>query len=158
MGQPQITIQLVDATPYRLRYLLSDGGNGIQVILTNIGPAQATPDLRGDATRAAAANNLATTPLLDLVSLAVVNQAEARHVMAGHDAPATPAAANIIRAHMKIVPNMGTGNWIVDTDEGAAAGNAPSAGFAVVLIASGGQAAATAYLDIHATHTMIDSQ
>jgi hypothetical protein len=158
MGQPAISIQLVDATPYRLRYLLVDSGNGGNVVLTNRGPTEATPDLRGDATRAAAGNNQANAPLLAQVSLAVVNQAEARHVLAGHQTPTTPEAANIVRAHMKVSPKLGRDLWIVDTDEGAAAGDAPSAGFPVVIVGSEGIAGGAAYLDIHLTHTEIDSQ
>jgi len=160
MGQPVITIALIDATPYRLRYLLTDAGNGANVILTNRGLTEATPDLRGDCARAAARSNADGAPLLAQVSLAVANQAQARHVLNGEDVAGTqvPAAANVIRAHCKVRGRTGRNDWDVDVNEGAAAGDAGSAGFPVVLVGSDGVAGTTAILDIHLTHTMIDSQ
>ena len=158
MGQPVITIALIESTPYRLRYLLTDSGSGANVILTNRSLTEATPDLRGDCARAAATNNLAGAPLLAQVSLAVVSQAEARHVLNGHDLPVTPNAANIVRAHCKIAGRTGRNDWDVDVDEGAAAGDALSAGFPVVIVGSDGVAGTTAILDIHLTHTRQDSQ
>ncbi|UCC72053.1 MAG: hypothetical protein JSV86_17045 [Gemmatimonadota bacterium] len=160
MGQQAITIVLIDATPYRLRYRLTDFGNGGNVILTNRGLAEATPDLRGDCARAAAANGMAGTPLLTQVSLGVANQAEARHVLNGHNEAGvqTPALANVIRAHCRVVGRTGRNDWDVDVNEGFAAGDAPSTGFPVVLVGSDGVAGTTAILDIHLTHTHHDSQ
>lgn len=159
MGVVPITIALIEATPYRLRYRLTDNGSGNNVILTNRGLTEATPDLRGDCARAAAANDAAGTPLLQQVSLAVANQAQARHVLNGEDVPGTqvPTEANIIRAHCRIVGRTGRNNWDVDVNEGAAAGDAQSAGFPVVLVGSSGVATTTAILDIHLVHSRHDS-
>jgi hypothetical protein len=163
MGQAVISITLIEATPYRLRYLLADSGNGQNVILTNRSLTEATPDLRGDCARAAAANRLAGAPLLAQVSLGVTNQNQARHVLNGHEltdagAPITvPAAANVIRAHCKITGRTGRNDWDVDVNEGAAAGDAQSAGFPVVIVGSDGVAGSTAYLDIFLVHTRHDS-
>jgi hypothetical protein len=160
MGLPAITIALIEATPYRLRYLLTDSGNGANVILTNRGLAEATPDLRGDCARAAAGNDSASAPLLEQVSLPTANQAQARHVLNGHNEAGVqvPTAANIIRAHCRVVGRTGRNDWDVDVNEGNAAGDAGSAGFPVVLVGSDGVAGTTAILDIHLTHTHHDSQ
>lgn len=152
-GAPGITFALVDATPYRLRYLCTVVGGAQPVVLPNA--AGATPDLRTDAD--AATPGSARNPLLEVVSTPVTNQAEARRVMLGEQG--LPAASRKLRAYCRMQPRRAAGvafvNWIVDANEGAAAGDPGSAGFPVLVVdvSDVGQVGALAYLDIFAAHT-----
>lgn len=141
---PFVTFALVDVTPYRLRYLVTTTGGAGGTVLPNAGGA--TPDLRTDALGG-------PRPILDVVSTPVADQAEARQVLMG-EAP----LPGLLHAHTEINgrgPPADIINWIIDSNEGAAAGDAPSAGFAVliVLTPAGAAVGATAYLDVHVQHS-----
>jgi hypothetical protein len=156
---PAISFQLVDATPYRLRYLCTTfGGGQLPVVLPNAG--QATPDLRTDA--ASAAPGSGQNPMITVVSTAVVNQVEARKVLLGEQpvpGALTPAGARKLRAHCQITQRNPAAaalvNWDVDADEGANAGSAASAGFPVLVLdlSTNLEDGVTAYLDIFVADT-----
>jgi hypothetical protein len=150
MGQSaSVNFTLVDATPYRNRYLLTPTGVSGTTVLPNA--AGATPDLRTDLTEnhAGGLRKAVTTP--------VANQAEARRILLGEENAGAPLQAHIGRAHCYITPRGGTRlRWAVDADEGAAAGSAPSAGFPVLLVfvdASEIVIGDSAYLDVVFEHS-----
>jgi hypothetical protein len=152
---PSVTFQLVDATPYRLRYLCTSvGGGSNPTVLPNAGLA--TPDLRTDAV--AAAPGSGRNPILEVVSTPVADQAEARRILMG-ELSAPPNAALGLHAHSRTSQrgtNIGLAviNWTTDADEGAAAGSAASAGFAVLLISISPLVSdVPAILDIHCKHS-----
>ncbi|KKM17856.1 hypothetical protein LCGC14_1671530 [marine sediment metagenome] len=163
---PSVTATLVEATPYRLRYLLRSTGNGGVSVLTNqnslpvaAGVIIGGVDLRVDS-RSAAGAGVNGLPLYENMLVAVANQAEARRMLMG-EGGATPAivatgahAIAMITPKSSEVPDVG-GPWAVDANEGAAAGSAPSAGFAVLVITPPAQEAGDlALLDIHFEHSV----
>ena len=168
MGILNPLVTLVDATPYRLRYLCTTRGGGpaLFVIPNALG---ATPDLRTDALTSPAASGLSL--LSRALTTAVTNAAQARKVLCNDDTSALPAQAVVdgYRARIKITPRrptvagVGDNAWdriACDANEGLAAGSAPSTGFAVVVYARSAQAQgqASVYIDIELIHTKIDSQ
>lgn len=143
-----ITLTRVEATPYRLRYLMTSTGGGGGTILGN--HAGATPDLRTDALTAAE-NGFQELPLYRALSvplgwMAGAAQVQARELLLGGP------------IHVQITPRSDVNvNWAVDANEGAAAGDAASAGFFVYVLASpGARVGATAYLDIKLRRTIDD--
>jgi len=139
---------LVEATPYRLRYLLTttDDRSGAGLISNALG---ATPDLRTDALTAAQ-NGIEGLPLYNTVAVPVANQAEARRILLG-ESGATPAVIANVGGHCtaQLTPRSGLRVFTVDANEGAAAGDPASAGYAVYIVYTGGGSLGdTAYLDI----------
>ncbi len=141
---PFVTFALVDATPYRLRYLVTTLGGAGATVLPNA--AGATPDLRTDALGG-------PRPILDVVSTPVADQAEARQVLMG-EAP----LPGLLHAHTEITgrePAADIFSWTIDANEGAAAGDAPSAGFSVLIVVTpaGVAVGVTSYIDVHVQHS-----
>lgn len=158
---PSVTLALVDSTPYRLRYLMTATGQpGFTTLPNALG---VTPDLRTDAQAGALSSVGSGAPLLEVLGIAVADQAGARRLLLGDVvASAAPLLPGGLHARAKITPRNRGGlvGWAVDADEGAAAGDPASAGFGVYVIdpptnAAGGE---EAYLDIHLSHSEISSE
>jgi len=161
---PGHTAVLIESTPYRLRYLLTSlgrQGGGVTVIPNAAG---ASPDLRTDAASLTrGAGTPFGAPLYELVSIPTANQARARALLLGESA-ALPAIVNTGRhAHADVTPRVGAGGVgvpavvTVDANEGAAAGDLPSAGYPVLVIYVGTSTAGeTCYLDLHLKHSYQD--
>lgn len=127
-----ITASLIERTPNKLRYLcVSNGGataSPDSVVIPNADGV--TPDLRTDAagfTGSALDDLVSTTPIAD--------QAAARALLNGTGLTAVgdlPTSRGIL----SITPrnSLGDQHWGIDANEGAAAGSAPSAGFAVAVV------------------------
>lgn len=151
---PGTTIQLVERTPYRLRYLLTSTGEIGDTVLPNA--ADTTPDLRTDAL-AAAQHGFFGIPILQAMSVPL-------NTAGGTPAPQVQARSLLLEGPIeaKIIPRQGAAGagpgsgWVVDADEGAAAGDPASAGFFVYVISAGIVAAETAYLDIKLRRTKDD--
>lgn len=133
---PGCTIALVEATPHRLRYLLTASGTGAVTTLPNTGGV--TPDLTTDCVKA-------VSPLRELVTTAITSQAEARRLLMGEQSTSTPNIAHVHRAHCYITARTPKASWAVDVD---VIGTAP-----VVKIDPPATGGATAYLDIYDAHT-----
>lgn len=147
-----MTFTLVERTPYRLRYLATTLG-AEDPFDTGVIPnaAGVTPDLRTDA------GVWNGQPIDNLVSTPAANQAAARELLLG-DTLTTNADIEVPRAHTHIIMRTigdpgGEPTWAVDANEGAAAGSAPSAGFAVLQVFGPSVADETAYIDIDYQHT-----
>jgi hypothetical protein len=159
---PGITIELVDTTPYRLRYLLTlTGQSAGAVVLPNA--AGASPDLRTDAL-SAAERGVFGIPVLKAMQVPL------------DTSPGAPAAAVQARnlllegpIHVQITPRRGNPvlvppgpgvvEWAIDANEGAAAGDPASAGYFVYVLESSaaqGVEGQTAYLDIKLRRTKDD--
>jgi hypothetical protein len=157
---PGITVELVDETPYRLRYLLTATGDLGATVIPNA--AGASPDLRTDAL-AAAERGVFGVPILKAMQVpldtspgAPAAQAQARNLLL--EGP----------IHVQITPRLsdpafqppGPGpEWAIDANEGAAAGDPASAGYFVYVLESPGTngiANSTAYLDIKLRRTKDD--
>lgn len=159
---PSVTFQLVEATPYRLRYLLTSQGQPGSTVLPNA--AGATPDLRTDSLGGAESGTFGV-PLNRLLNVPVANQAEARRLLMGERTIGSPAIITTgLQAHAEVHARTGAagtgvgGTWLVDADEGANAGDPASAGFAVLVVTppDGAVAEDVAYLDIHLKRTYDD--
>ena len=166
-ASPSVVATLVEATPFRLRYLLQSTGQPGVSVLTNQDSLPAASgviiggvDLRVNA-RSAAGDGVMGLPLYENMTVGVADQAESRRVLMGEGgsppaivATGAHATAVITPRGIKDAPGVG-GVWAVDADEGAAAGSAPSAGFPVLVITPPGQVADhQAYLDIHFQHSI----
>ena len=155
-----ITVALVDATPYRLRYLATQDGvissppvaaDGLVTILNDGG---ATPDLRTDATVNAGPSGPALRKLLRVrldgygpVAAGAINQAQARALMNSDDAAgAVLINHNVGRAVTAITPRTGVIAWATDW-------NVDAQGDPVCEVRSATGTVATAYVDIHYRHT-----
>lgn len=163
---PSVAATLIEATPYRLRYLLISTGQAGSSVLTNRdalpiagGAIIGGVDLRVDS-RSAAEVSVGGLPLYESISVAAANQAESRRLLLG-EAGALPAIVNTGAHATSMATPRGTattgvgGAWAVDANEGAAAGDAPSAGFAVLIITPPAvRANDKAYLDIHFEHSI----
>jgi hypothetical protein len=157
MAGSAVSIVLVEALPNRLRYLLTTLGTGLATtVLKNA--ELPTPDLRTDSPPAFPGSG--RNFLLEIVSTPVANQAEARQLLLGPlEVFDRVIDSTRPHAHCRIVPRNGNPGtltlWNLDANEGAAAGNAPSAGFAVLLInvPLNCQPGLTAYLDVIAQHS-----
>jgi hypothetical protein len=156
---PGYTAVLVDASPYRLRYLLTcTGVGGASTIIPNA--LGATPDLRTDALGAASFGTLGL-PILKAMQVTL-------DTSVGAQAAQVQARNLLLEGPIKvtITPRSGVGGVgvpdmvAVDANEGAAAGDPPSAGYFVYLLAALGQgrghAGETLYLDIKLRHTIDD--
>jgi hypothetical protein len=152
-----VTFELVEATPYTLRYAMTDTGQPGTTPLLNAetAPPANYRDLRIDALTAAGAG-AGGLPLLELLRVGVANQGEARHLlMADAAIGVTPGVANLHRAKAETMPltiaTNGAG-WTVDAD----LGTGPSAGYAVLVVKPPGDGTGTAYLDLHLDHSYDD--
>lgn len=162
---PSVTATLVDATPYRLRYLLESTGQPGTSVLTNENaiPTPAGLLIVGVDLRFNARDGIPTAvpgmPLFELLGTAVANQAEARRLLLG-EGGALPQIVNTGQhIHSDITQRAfdadNPGSWRVDADEGANAGVAASAGFGVLLITPPAAVAnLEAYLDVHLKHSI----
>jgi hypothetical protein len=145
---------LVERTPCRLRYLLTSTNQAGISVLTNQDslPAPAGTiiggvDLRFNAREAAESGSLGL-PLLEAVGIPAANQGQARGLLLGGTLKVN--AGGSIEAHIVLRTGVDVqGYWGLDADEGAAAGSAGSAGFAVLLIDPPDGVGNEAYLDIH---------
>jgi hypothetical protein len=146
-----ITFALVEVTPHKLRYLATAAAS-TNSFDTGVIPnaAGVTPDLRTDA------STFEQSALDKLVSTAAANQAAARALLNG-DLLDTVGELPTERAHLSVMPRdaiaAGESSWTVDANEGAAAGAAPSAGFAVIVV-NGPSGANTAYITLQFDHTI----
>jgi hypothetical protein len=157
---PGILVELVDKTPYRLRYLLTATGDLGDTIIPNA--EGVSPDLRSDAL-AAAQRGVFGIPILKAMQVPLDT---------GGGAPAPQAQARSLLLegpiHVQITPRLGDPalppagpgpEWAIDANEGAAAGDPGSAGYFVYVLESPGQngiANSTAYLDIKLRRTVDD--
>jgi hypothetical protein len=158
---PGITLELVEQTQYRLRYLLTATGDLGDTILPNA--EGASPDLRTDAL-AAAQPGVFGIPILKAM------QVPLEPAGPGVPTPLQQARNLLIEGpiHVQITSRMGDPaippegpgpEWAIDANEGAAAGDPASAGYFVYVLESPGQngvADSTAYLDIKLRRTKDD--
>lgn len=153
---PSVAFSLVEATPFRVRYLMTASGQPGTTVLPNANIVGINPDLRNDARGGVAG----VESLFNVLSTPVANAAEARRVMFGDLTSPTPALPDGLHARVTITPRTDAKAWSVDADEGANAGDAPSAGFPVLVVLIPDNVAGTeeAYLDIHVDHTLTSSQ
>lgn len=160
---PSLTAELVSATPYRLRYLLTSTGQPGACVLTNEdalpapGPnIMAGVDMRLNSQAAAQQGRLGL-PLRSLLGTAVADQAEARQVLMGEaGTPPGTTDVNAVATIQARAQGVGVlaGPWTVDAQEGAAAGAAGSAGFAVLEVTPpAADAGWEAYLEIRLQNT-----
>jgi len=155
-----ITFALVDATPYRLRYLATQDGvvssppvaaDGLATIPNDGG---ATPDLRTDATVNAGPGGPVLRKLLRVrldgygpLAAGAITQAQARALMNSDDAAgAVLTNYNVGRAVTTVTPRLGLIAWATDW-------NVDVNGDPVCEVRSATGTAATAYVDIHYRHT-----
>jgi hypothetical protein len=151
------TVLLIESTPHRLRYLVTSDdldtrSFGVGTIPNaNAGsyPLTTTPDLRSDSQNAGPS----FTPMNKIMRTGVANQAAARKLLDGQTL-ILPADIDTPRTHLSIVPVQSEiSGWGVDANEGAAAGDITSAGFAVVVIQTPNVDDAQAIVDITFAHT-----
>lgn len=153
-----LTASLVERTPDVLRYLVTSDGQATaspdSVVIPNA--AGATPDLRTDAGGAA---GWAGSALDDLVSTAAATQAAARTLLdgIGLTTAGAPGTTNLDTARGRLSVrarnSLGDQHWGVDANEGAAAGDAPSAGFAVLVVTGPNIADAAAIVSLENVHS-----
>ena len=160
MGGPVIGFAavIVESTPYRLRYRLTANGQGGGGWISNFGGG-ASPNLHTDLTpNAVVAPTEPRGPLRDLIDTPVASAAEARRLLCGEENAGAPNFAHVRRGHVFIrcradpTGAIAPQPWTVDVDEGAAAGDALSAGRAVVTVGPPAVLNAVAYLDVIAAH------
>lgn len=127
-----ITFALVEATPYRLRYLAThDGAAGNSATIPNA--AGATPDLRTDAP--------VGQPIRAITSAAAASQAVARNLFEGIQAGATGIAA-VYRAHLttQLRSEATVVQWLATANS--------AGGFPVIDVATDSSVASTCYIDL----------
>jgi len=151
-----IVAQLVDATPYRLRYLLTQTVNSPAaadaMTIPNI-IAGATPNLDTDSIVNTGVGGSPLHRMIDVrnngwgpIVAGAITQAQARAMFASDDnAAAVNTSFQVVRAITTIQARTGQYNWAVDWNVDAQGD--PD----VDIIAPAG--AGTAYLDIHVRHT-----
>lgn len=167
MGVTGPTVTLVDATPYRLRYLVDRVSRANPIVIIPNGGG-ASPDLWTDAL--SAAGQAGSLPLLaralnQAVATGGTGQGEARKVLLEDDTSATPAQVAIdgYRVHCKLTPRGPTLPQVgisIDANEGANAGAPASSNGRAVLVIGVGTGQVTDgyhYLDVELVHTKIDS-
>ena len=154
---PSVTAALVERTPYRLRYLLTSSGQIGSAVLTNanqLAVASGTliggVDLRVNALAAAEHGTLGL-PLLEKLATPAANQSTARQVLMGGGLKGEHGSIDcrLTQRGFGVAPSV----WLLDANEGAAAGDANSAGFAVLVITPPDVIGHEAYLDIHLRRT-----
>jgi hypothetical protein len=98
--------------------------------------------------------------LLEILSTPVATQVDARVLLQGDFIGSTNTVDDSRNPHCELRLTQrgdGTGatDWNIDVNEGAAAGNAPSAGFAVIIadIPTAAGAGLLAYLDVIAVYS-----
>ncbi len=155
-----IAFQLVEATPYRLRYLATQDGvissppvaaDGFDTIPNDAG---ATPDLQTDILAAAGARGGPSGGLplqapirarldgIGPVAAGALNQAQARAILNSDDnALAVLTNQNVPRAQIRITPRLGVIAWAADA-------NVDGEGDPTVEVRSEVGTAATAYVDL----------
>ncbi len=155
---------LVDATPYRLRYLATQDGvitspsnPDVDALATIPNNGGATPDLRTDI-ETVSVSGAGGIPLREIIRARLdgfgplapgaLTQAQARAIMNSDD-PTSAVLTNqrVGRAVCRVYPR--TGNnvpWAVDV-------NVDGQGDPVIEVRSGTGTAATAYVDVHFRHT-----
>ena len=146
----------VESTPHRLRYeLTSTGEQNEFLVISNSGGG--SPDLKTDN---APPSGAFASPLRALINAPVENQTQARAVLLGHQSVSgAPPITNVNRARMTITPRTVPAGpitvpaWMVDTNEGAAAGDPASAGRAVVIVQGPPAPNYTAELEIFVPHS-----
>jgi hypothetical protein len=145
-----LTASLIERTPNRLRYLVTSDGQATaspdSVVIANADGV--TPDLRTDA------DAFRGGALDILVNTAAANQAAARALLDGAALTAVadlPTERGILSVHAR--NSLGDESWSVDTNEGAAAGSAPSAGFAVLVVGGPNVNLAAAVVTLEFDHT-----
>ncbi len=145
-----ITFTLVETSAYRLRYLATNSGSPLGGTASIPNDGGATPDLLTD---------LATNPsgpLQQIVRARIqgigtvaagtaLTQAQARCIM-NSDNSTSVGNDYVPRAITEIWPRSGTATWVVDI-------NVDVDGDPVVAVTSSA-AAGTAYIDIHARHSI----
>lgn len=159
-----ISFQLVDATPYRLRYLATQDGvissppNVADGFNTIPNAAGVSPDLKTDidTVSTSGAGGIPLQKIIDAgrdgfgpLAAGALTQAQCRAIMNSDDAAsAVLTNQRVGRAITKVTPRTGQGvAWAVDIN--ASLGD----GFPVVEVRSDVGVAATAYVDIHFRHT-----
>jgi hypothetical protein len=148
----------IESTPHRLRYELTTIGAPNEVtVITNSGAP--SPDLRTDNSPPAGAF---VSPLRALINAHVMDQKQARAVLSGHqNVIGAPTVTRMGRARMTITARTAPTEvgpitipvWVVDANEGAAAGDPASAGRAVVVVQGPPIADYTAELEIFVPHS-----
>jgi hypothetical protein len=148
-----ITGVLVERTPHKVRYTCTSNGGATaspdSFVIPNADGV--TPDLRTDAGGLLGFQGSA----LDLlVSTPVVTQADARELLNGIGLTAV-GDLSTERGELSIAPlnSLGDQHWGIDANEGAAAGSAPSAGFAVLVITGPNVNLASAIAELRFDHT-----
>ncbi len=160
-----IAFALVEATPYRLRYLCTQDGaissppvaaDGFNTIPNDGG---VTPDLLNDIASGAGPSPLraiirarldgfpltnSTTPIIPAGAL---NQAQARAIMNSDDNASAVLTNDLVgRSVVEITPRTGTISWSTDV-------NVDGQGDPTIEVRSDVGGAATAYVDVHFRHT-----
>jgi hypothetical protein len=152
-----IAFSLVEATPYRLRYLATATAEGTGAsttgVITNRGTG--SPDLRGDA------DTFNDGPMHKLVSRDGSTQAKARTLLNGDGLTANTDLVTQ-RAKLEVIPrnaliDASGVHWAVDAIDGntgdAGAPPAGSNGFPCVQVTAPNVSGAIAYVDIHFQHS-----
>jgi len=156
-----ITATLVDATPYRLRYLMTQDGvvssppvaaDGLVTIPNTLGGA--TPNLHTDSIVNAGPGGPVLHKIMNAriagfgpLAAGALTQAQARALCNSDDAAgAVLTNYNVGRAVTTITPRLGLIAWATDW-------NVDVQGDPVCEVRSATGTAATAYLDIHYRHT-----
>jgi hypothetical protein len=158
-----ITFALVDAAPYRLRYLATQDGvissppvssDGFDTIDNDVG---ATPDLSTDINTVAVSGG-GQAPLKALiyarrngnykaVTTGALTQAEARALLNSDDAAgAVLTNQNVGRCVTSVTPRTGAVAWATDI-------NVDGNGDPIIEVRSTTGTAGTAYVDLHYRHT-----
>jgi hypothetical protein len=150
-----LTAQLVESTPYRLRYLLTNDGvdsspsdPDVDGSVTIPNDAGVTPDLRTDASPGhldriinVRLNGYGPLPA------GAITQAQARALLASQDAAGAVLTNDLVgRAVCEVQGRTGRLTWAVDVDVDVQ-------GDPVVIVRSSVGVAGTGYLDIHFRHT-----
>lgn len=144
-----ITFALVENTPYRLRYLATNSGSPLGGTAQIPNDGGATPDLLTDlATDPSGPLRAIVRARLDgigTLAAGALSQAQARAAM-NSDNTANIGNDYVPRAITTVMPRSGTATWVVDI-------NVDGQGDPVVEVVSTA-AAGTAYIDIHARHSI----
>ena len=151
--------QLVEVTPYRLRYLITCTTEGEGPIDTFVIPNAfgATPDLRTDAFTA-----FGRSPIFNLVAFTPVpTDIQAMIRLCGDGAPNSLFSNKFLlerpRAHLYVTSRgpgaVGAATWSARPRDGASAGSAPSANFSVVEVTGPSIVFEQCYVDLDYEHT-----
>ena len=143
-----ITAQLVDSTPFSLRYLCTaDGQAGTDLLIPNAGGV--TPDLQTDAVGGPllALINANRDGLPVTVTAGAMTQAQARALLNSDDAARAVLVNHLVgRAWCDLTIRSGAVSWAVDVEVD---GNFNPR----IHVLTDAAAAGEAYLDIHFRHT-----